>query len=63
MGHEQGTITLAQLPALKKEYERAAAEGSELFKFEGMDLYTSYAKYLIEYMEGNNKTPEQREAL
>lgn len=51
MGHPQGTITLAELPALKAEYERAVKDGSELFKFKGMDLNTKYAKYLIEHME------------
>jgi len=55
MGHPQGTITLAELPDLKVEYERAVKEGAELFKFKGMDLDTKYAKYLIDYMEGIKK--------
>lgn len=55
MGHSQGTITLAELPELKVEYERAAKEGAELFKFKGNDLYTDYAKYLIQHMENVEK--------
>lgn len=55
MDKPQGTVSLAELPDFKKEYERAAADGSEMFKFKGMDVLTSYAKYMIEHLENEKK--------
>lgn len=55
MDASQGTISLSELPDFKKEYERAVADGSELFKFKGMDVLTSYAKYMIEHLENEKK--------
>jgi hypothetical protein len=37
---------------LKKEYKKAVSEGRKSFIFKGNEVLTSYAKYLIEYLEG-----------
>jgi hypothetical protein len=37
--------------ALKKEYDKAVAENKEVFLFNDQELYTAYAKYLLEYLE------------
>jgi hypothetical protein len=41
----------AKLQQLKTEYEKARNRGLESFTFEGSPLLTSYARYLIEYLE------------
>lgn len=41
----------ARLKRLKRAYAKALREDKDEFTFEGMDLVTSYAKYLIEYLE------------
>jgi len=35
---------------LRRRYERAVREQAESFTFEGHELLTSYAKYLLEYL-------------
>jgi len=35
---------------LKKEYQRSVDNNIEVFVFEGHELLTEYAKYLIEYL-------------
>jgi hypothetical protein len=35
---------------LKKEYQRSVDNKVEVFVFEGHELLTEYAKYLIEYL-------------
>jgi len=42
----------ARLVDLKKAHAQAEEEGLEGFTFLGHDLLTSYAKYLIIYLEG-----------
>lgn len=44
-------FTATLFAEFKKEYERHAAFGREQFVFEGHTFVTSYAKYLIEYLE------------
>ncbi len=34
---------------LKNEYQKAVDNSKEIFVFDGNELLTSYAKYLIEY--------------
>lgn len=36
---------------LKKEYQRSVDNKVEIFIFDGHELLTSYAKYLIEYLK------------
>lgn len=36
---------------LKALYAKAVEEGAESFEFQGKTLLTSYAKYLIQYLE------------
>lgn len=54
----QGTIdwTRPKLDDLKKAYKSATEQGSDVFTFRDEDkeyeLVTSYAKYLIEFLEG-----------
>ena len=35
---------------LKKEYKTAVQSSKDIFIFDGNELLTSYAKYLIEYL-------------
>jgi len=39
-----------KLSDLKKQYDKAVADKKESFIFEGKELLTAYAKYLIEYL-------------
>jgi hypothetical protein len=41
----------AKLQLLKQEYEKAHNRGKKSFVFEGSELLTSYAKYLIEFLK------------
>ena len=36
---------------LKKEYTTAVAQGLEQFEFQGVELLTTFAKYLLEFLE------------
>lgn len=45
-------FTPAKLKAFKKEYEKARRDSKEQFGFEGGVFVTTYAKYVIEYLEG-----------
>jgi len=47
-----GTISfdLPTYQRLRKEYQRSVDNNVEVFVFEGHELLTSYAKYLIEYL-------------
>jgi hypothetical protein len=45
-------FTPAKLKKLKAEYAKAKVELKDRFYFEGNVLLISYAKYLIEYLEG-----------
>lgn len=48
----QGTLTLVDRLPLRKAYDKAVKDGAETFKYKGMDVLTSYAKYVLEYMDG-----------
>jgi hypothetical protein len=45
-------ITKKELKELKKLYNKALKEGKNGFIFNGQKVLTSYAKYLLEYLEG-----------
>lgn len=53
---QNGSISLRDAPQLAKAYEQACVEKKEWFTFKGMELYTGYAKYLLEYMAMVQKT-------
>ena len=42
----------ARLRRLKIAYDKAVKAGVSQFEFEGEDLLVSYARYLLEYLEG-----------
>ena len=44
---------------IKKLYEKAWLDKSQSFMYEGHEIVTDYAKYLLEYMETQNKTGAQ----
>jgi len=46
------TFTPAKLKCLKQQYEDAVEQGTDVFVFEGHELLVDYAKYLIQYLEG-----------
>ena len=39
----------------KELYEKSAEEGKESFEFDGHEVLTLYAKYVIEFIENNDK--------
>lgn len=41
----------AKYKLLKTEYSKAVKDGRESFIFEGSEILTSYAEYLIEYLK------------
>lgn len=47
----QNTITKENYPAFKKEYEKAVSSDEKVFWFEGQQVLTDYAKYLVQYVE------------
>lgn len=47
--HKQFPIPLELFKEFRDEYQKASDAGAELFKFHGQDVYTAYAKYVIEY--------------
>ena len=44
--------SLTDFKYFKRAYARANNGGIEQFKFQGNDFVTGYAKYLIQYLEG-----------
>ena len=42
-------INLESIGNFKTLYREAVSKGDEMFTFEGNDVLTSYAKYVIEY--------------
>lgn len=45
-------INREKLAALKTEREKALKAGKDSFKLDGHDFDVNYAKYMIEYIEG-----------
>lgn len=43
-------FTKAKLTKLKRAYTNAVKDKEDIFTFEGQELVTGYAKYLIEYL-------------
>lgn len=51
-------MTREKLESLKRHYKSAVEKKKETFEFEGRQLMTGYAKYMIEYLEGQfGKSP------
>lgn len=48
---KQSYLTLADAPGLRKAYEKAVKDQKKSFMYRGHELLTSYAKYLLEYMD------------
>jgi hypothetical protein len=44
-------VTISNYKELKQAYEKATERGELSFYFNGIELLTSYAKYLVQYME------------
>jgi hypothetical protein len=44
-------FTKDKLSYLKRRYNKAVKDKEEVFIFEGKEILTSFAKYLIEYLE------------
>ena len=44
-------ININNLSEFKKSYRNALTNGDDMFVFEGSDVLTSYAKYVIEYFK------------
>jgi len=42
-------ISLDNLSEFKQSYNKALKSGEDMFIFEGTDVLTSYAKYVIQY--------------
>ena len=44
-------INLKNIWKFKTQYREAVSKGGELFVFEGNEVLTSYAKYVIQYFD------------
>ena len=44
------SVDLSTFSRLKKEYQNAVVNSKNTFIFDGNELLTDYAKYLIEYL-------------
>jgi len=44
-------ITVNNINQFKEMYNSAVSEGIDIFIFEGSEVLTSYAKYVIQYFE------------
>ena len=44
-------ITLGNIERFRESYVNAINEGKEVFIFEGSEVLTDYAKYVIEYFD------------
>lgn len=55
---EQEFIDASEIKSLKVAYQKAVNDNREQFTYKGHILLTSYAKYLIEYLELNNKNQD-----
>jgi len=44
-------ITVNNINQFKEMYNSAVSEGIDIFIFEGSEVLTSYAKYVIEYFD------------
>ena len=51
--------TCVSLGNLKKRYNKAIEENEESFKIGDAELFTSYAKFLIEYAEDTRKLKDR----
>jgi hypothetical protein len=40
---------------LKGQYENAVSKGQEQFEFQGVELLTTFAKYLLEFLDNEFK--------
>lgn len=52
MAHKQITWTKAKRDRLRLAYEQAVKDGKDIFTFEGDEFVTNYAKYLLQYLDG-----------
>lgn len=52
--HDEICFTPKTARAFKTMYEQSASAGLESFVFEQRTFVTSYAKYLVEYLQQNN---------
>lgn len=50
MSHEL-TLNKQGLTSLKKSYNQAVKSKKKSFRFDGKEMVTGYAKYVIEYLE------------
>lgn len=47
-------ITPKDKPRFKAAYTKALSRDLKVFKFKGIEYLVSYAKYVIDYLEGMN---------
>lgn len=48
-------LTPNEVESFRKEYKNALDEGKESFSFDSQEILVSYAKYVLEYYDSNNK--------
>lgn len=53
------TIDRPTLDRLREHYESALDAGEQSFEFQGREILTAFAKYMIEYCEGELKRREK----
>jgi hypothetical protein len=51
MNKRRNVVTVDDLPELSRAYNKAVADKRDRFTYNGNEILTSYAKYLIEYLK------------
>ena len=49
-----GEITRENYDEVKKQYGQAISDGKDTFTFEGQEVLTTYAKYVVQYIENTH---------
>lgn len=59
MTHDPRSITEENFPAFRGAYRKALEEQKQVFIFEGNEVYTPFAKYVVEYFEYLKRSDKQ----
>jgi hypothetical protein len=51
-GYNKVSFTPKTRDALRKEYDQAVEDNKDSFVFDGNEFVTGYAKYLLQYLDG-----------
>lgn len=56
------TFTHARYESLKKAYNKAVADNADSFVWEGYEMVTKYAQYLIEFLQPKFESSKRQQS-